>query len=78
MVKLFDKETGHKVAEITESQLQFLTENLEEESSVDDDYYFDEYTIDMLKEKGADEKLIAVLEKAIRNKGEAELRWERG
>ncbi len=78
MAKLFDKETGHIVAEITESQLQFLMENLEEESSMDDDYYFNKVTIDMLKEKGADEKLITILEKAISNKGEAELRWERG
>ena len=78
MVKLFDKETGHTVVEITESQLQFLMENLEEESSMDNDYYFNEVTIDMLKQKGADEKLITILEKAISNKGEAELRWERG
>ena len=77
MAKLFDKETGHLVGEITEKQLQFLMENLEEESLVDDDYYFNEATIDMLKEKGADEKLVAILEKAIRNKGKAELRWER-
>ena len=78
MTKLFDKETGHLVGEITEDQFQFLVENLEEESSVDDDYYFNEVTIDMLKEKGADEKLITILEKAISIKDEAELRWERG
>ena len=77
MTKLFDKETGHLVGEINEEQLQFLMENLEEESLVDDDYYFNEATLDMLKEKGADEKLFAILEKAILTKGEAELRWER-
>ena len=78
MVKLFDKETGHRVAEITDEQLQFLMDNLEEESSVDEDYYFNEATIEMFKERGADEKLITILEKVISNKGEAELRWERG
>jgi hypothetical protein len=78
MVKLFDKETGHRVAEITDEQFQFLMNNLEEESSVDEDYYFNEATIDMFKERGADEKLITILEKVISNKGEAELRWERG
>lgn len=77
MTKLFDKETGHLVGEITDDQFQFLMENLEEESSEDDDYYFNDVTIDMLKEKGADEKLIALLEKAVSKKGEAELRWER-
>jgi hypothetical protein len=78
MVKLFDKETGHQVAEITNEQFQFLMNNLEEESSVDEDYYFNEATIEMFKERGADEKLITILEKVISNKGEAELRWERG
>ena len=77
MTKLFDKETGHLVGEITEDQFQFLMENLEEESSEDDDYYFNEVTIDMLKEKGADENLIGILEKAISSNGEAELRWQR-
>ena len=76
MVKLFDKETGNYIGEITEDQLQFLMDNLEEESSVDEDYYFNETTVDMLKDRGADEKLIKILEKAIGSKGEAELRWE--
>ena len=78
MVKLFDKETGHQVGEVTDEQFQFLMDNLEEESSVDEDYYFNEATIEMFKERGADEKLITILEKVISNKGEAELRWERG
>ena len=77
MVKLFDKETGHRVAEITEEQFQFLMDNLEEESSMDEDYYFNEATIEMFKERGADEKLIEILKRAIGSKGEAELRWER-
>jgi hypothetical protein len=78
MVKLFDKETGKFVAEITEDQFQFLMDNLEEESSMDEDYYFNEATIEMFKERGADEQLIEILERAIGSKGEAELRWERG
>lgn len=77
MVKLFDKETGNLVAEITEDQLQFLIDNLEEESSVDNDYYFNEATLEMLKEKGADEKLIAIIENALGGAEETELRWER-
>ncbi len=77
MVKLFDKETGHRVAEITEEQFQFLMDNLEEESLMDEDYYFNEATIEMFKERGADEKLIEILKRAIGSKGEVELRWER-
>lgn len=78
MIKLFDRETGHQVAEITEQQFQFLMDNLEEESSADEDYYFNEATIDMFKERGADEKLIQILGRVIASKGEAELRWKRG
>jgi len=77
VIKLFDKETGNYVGEITEGQLQFLMDNLEEESSVDEDYYFNEATIEMFKERGADEQLIEILERTIARKGEAELRWER-
>lgn len=77
MAKLYDKETGNLVAEITEDQLQFLIDNLEEESYIDDDYYFNEAILEMLKEKGADEKLMRILENTIRSKGEAELCWER-
>ena len=78
MVKLFDKETGHFVAEITEDQFQFLMDNLEEESSIDEDYYFNEATIEMFKERDADEQLIEILKRAIGDKAETELRWERG
>jgi len=77
MVKLFDKESGKFVAEISEDQFQFLMNNLEEESSIDEDYYFNEATIEMFKERGADEQLIQILEDAIGSNGEAELRWER-
>ena len=76
MVKLFDRETGKFVAEITEDQFQFLMDNLEEESSIDEDYYINEATIEMFKERDADEQLIEILERALGNKGEAELRWE--
>ena len=78
MVRLFDKETGKFVAEITEDQFQFLMDNLEEESSVDEDYYFNKATVEMFKERDADEQLIEILERVIGSKGEAELRWERG
>ena len=77
MAKLFDKESGKFVAEITEDQFQFLMDNLEEESSVDEDYYFNKATIEMFKERDADEQLIEILERVIGSKGEAELRWER-
>lgn len=77
MIKLFDKDTSNYVGEITETQLKFLMDNLEEESLTDEDYYFNVATIEMFKERGADENLINLLERAVGSRGEAELRWKR-
>jgi hypothetical protein len=50
---------------ITENQLDFLVENLEEEFEEDVEYYLNADTLDFLKEQGADSDLIAILEKAL-------------
>jgi hypothetical protein len=53
------------VGTITEKQLDFLMENLEEEFEEDEEYYLVAGTIDYLKEQGADNDLIALLERAL-------------
>jgi processive 1,2-diacylglycerol beta-glucosyltransferase len=53
------------VGTITENQLDFLIENLEEEFEEDEEYFLNADTIDYLKEQGADSTLIALLEKAL-------------
>jgi hypothetical protein len=53
------------VGTITEKQLDFLMENLEEEFEEDEEYYLSADTIDYLKEQGADKDLVAILEKAL-------------
>ncbi len=50
---------------ITEDQLDFLMENLEEEFEEDEEYYLSADTIDYLKDQGADGDLIAILERAL-------------
>lgn len=50
---------------ITENQLNFLIDNLEEEFEEDEEYYFNADTVDYLKEQGADQDLVAILEKAL-------------
>ncbi len=50
---------------ITEKQLDFLMENLEEEFEEDEEYFLSADTIDFLKEQGADKDLITILERAI-------------
>jgi hypothetical protein len=53
------------VGTITEKQLDFLMENLEEEFEEDQEYFLVADTIDFLKEQGADRDLIALLERAL-------------
>ena len=50
---------------ITEAQLDFLAENLDEEFEEDEEYFLSPETLDFLKEQGADGALIALLEKAL-------------
>jgi hypothetical protein len=50
---------------ITESQLNFLIDNLEEEFEEDEECFISADTIDYLKKQGADKDLIAMLDKAL-------------
>ena len=50
---------------ITENQLDFLIDNLEEEFEEDEEYLLNAGTIDFLKDQKADKNLIALLEKAL-------------
>ena len=61
MIQLHDKETGKALGSITEAQLQFLKEQLEEESARDQDYYVNADTIDTFEKNGADPGLVALL-----------------
>jgi len=53
------------VGTITETQLDFLLDNLEEEFEEDEEYFLNADTLEYLKEQGADDGLIAILEKAL-------------
>ena len=50
---------------LTEDQLDFLIENLEEEFDEDEEYFLIPETLDFLKEQGADSNLLAILQKAL-------------
>jgi hypothetical protein len=77
MIHLFDDETGASVGMITEDQLQYLIEQLEEESSDDTDYYITRDTLDVFEQNGADPALLAVLRAALGTRDDMEIRWER-
>lgn len=77
MVRLFDSETGAELGAISDEQLQFLEDHLEEESSDDRDYYFNRATIDVLEEKGGGPELVGLLRRALGDREGVEIRWQR-
>lgn len=77
MIQLHDAERGTPLGSITEEQLRFLVEELEEEVEDDRDYYISAETVEMLEDDGADPELIAVLRGALGGRDGVELRWTR-
>jgi hypothetical protein len=77
MINLYDTATGELAGTINLQQLTFLVDQLEEESTQDRDYYINRATLDVFEAQGADAELMMVLRKALGDKDEMELRWQR-
>ena len=75
MIQLRDKETGAFIGTITEAQLQFLIDQLEEESTEDRDYYINQATLDLFEQRGADADLLALLRQALGTREDMEIEW---
>jgi processive 1,2-diacylglycerol beta-glucosyltransferase len=77
MIELHDAERGTRLGTISDDQLQFLIDALEEESSTDKDYYISADTIAMLEEDGADRQLVSLLRSALGGREGVDIRWSR-
>jgi hypothetical protein len=77
MIRLRDAERNTFIGTISEDQLQFLVDELEEESAEDRDYYISADTIDMLEEDGADSQLVSLLRSALAGREGLDVRWTR-
>jgi processive 1,2-diacylglycerol beta-glucosyltransferase len=77
VIQLIDAETGKPLGAITEAQLQFLVDQLEEESADDTDYYVNRDLLDVFAEEGADPQLLATLRRALGDRDEMDVRWTR-
>lgn len=75
MPQLFNKQTGGLIGEINEKQLRFLIDQLEEESTTDQDYAITEMTIDYFATLGADPGLILILRQALGERSEVLIEW---
>lgn len=77
MINLYDQATGHRLGSISDEQLQFLMDQMEEESLEDRDYAITRMTVDYLETQGGDPALIGLLRQALGNREEVIVRWSR-
>ncbi len=76
MPKLKRIDTDEEIGEITDKQLDFLVDQLEEEHDEDQDYFVDKDTLELLSDNGADPELLALLEKALGDDDSMDIAWE--
>jgi len=77
MITLREKGTGRGIGSLSESQLQLLIDQLEEEDPDDQDYWLNRETIDSLRANGADAELVEMLVVAMGEGDELEIEWVR-
>jgi hypothetical protein len=73
---LYDAASGEPIGTLTEEQLDFLIDHLEEESATDQDYYINRATIDMFVRQGADDALLTMLRDAMGDRQDMDIRWD--
>ena len=76
MPRLFRLDNGETIGTITDKQLQFLVDQLEEEDEDDKDYFIDRDTLELLSDNGADPELLELIEKAMGDDDEIDVAWE--
>ena len=76
MPRLIRLDTGNDIGNLSDAQLKFLVDQLEEEHEEDQDYFIDRDTLELLSDNGADPELLAMLEKAIGDDDSMNIAWE--
>lgn len=77
MIRLMDGNSGAQLGEITETQLQYLVDQLEEEFMEDQDYAITPLTLTYFESHSADPHLLDLLKRALGDRDEALIRWAR-
>ena len=77
MPKLFNKQSGALLGDLTEADVQCLIDVLEEEDTKDVDYFIDLDTVDILEDNGASLDLLQMLRAAIGASEGVDIRWEK-
>ena len=76
MFKVYNKATGEFIGRISQSELDYLADQLEEESIHDTDYYIRAETLEQFAADGAPAHLMDVLRGGMRSDQAIEIRWE--
>jgi hypothetical protein len=76
MYRLIDIAGNQELGIITEEQVQFLIDNLEEEGIEAQDYFVDHDTLDFLEESSCDEELLQMLTEALEWRESIDIRYE--
>ena len=77
MIRLYEKATNAPLGAITEAQLQFLIDQLEEEWLEDQDYAITPLLLYTFEAEGADPQLVSVLRGGLGDREEIEISWRR-
>ena len=75
MINLYEKDTNKPLGQISEAQLQYLIDHLEEEGSEDQDYAVTPLLLEYFEGLGADPTLISLLKDALGGREEIEIVW---
>ena len=76
MIKLYDNENEKEIGQITEPQLEFLIEELADESLDEYTYNINSSVISYLEGSGAEPQLVTLLRGALGSRTSMELRYE--
>ena len=77
MVQLNYDQSGDLIGTITEEQLKYLVDQLEEEDLEDRNYYIDRTTLEWFEEHAVDAALEAMLRQAMGDRDGMDIRWKR-
>jgi hypothetical protein len=76
MARLMRIDTDVDIGVITDKQLAFLVDQLEEEHDEDQDYFIDKDTLELMSDNGIDPELLQMLEKALGDDESMDIAWE--
>ena len=76
-IRLFNKDSGAYLGELTEEQLDQLGEFLESEGPEDHDYWINSEEVELMEQEGVDPGLVKLLKEAVGpdNEDGIEIEW---